>query len=664
MTVTRAVRRIGSLADAAAARAALARVAADGDAPALPRARFLSALTARLRRCLDEGGEWTLLLHLHAPAAGQDGRLDVRLRPARRTRPRPGEDEPAPVPARRREDEPTPASAQPGEDEPEPVPARRREDGPAPASARPGEDEPVLTCPLRRPVARDSLRGGMPAAEALLRADEDTAAVLGALDQQEQVVRLYREELHHTNQGVLALHAELDAAALAQRELLDAERAAHEAAERARRLLTFLADASAAVTASLSHTDVLRCLSELLVPDYARHIDVWIFEEEADEQRPRGSEQHSAAAVVAARTGRPQHAAPHAGGLPGVDDLPPSALSPDRALLAIPLVAQRTMGVVTLTAPGARFDADTSVMLVELARRAGVALDNARRYEQHRDTAEALQRAQLTDLPTQPGLLLAARYLPATGGMNIGGDWYDAFRQPDGSLLAVIGDVTGHGLRAAVVMGQLRTALRAYAIEAGDSPGRILTRLHRMLRHLQPDLYATALIARFRPGETRVVWASAGHPPAVARTADGAVRTLDAKPGVMLGIPVPYEYPDHAVDLPPGSSLVLYTDGLVERRALGIDPGIDRLVRAVAGLRAPDLEEDVEAAADSLLRPLMADCEGNDDVCLMLCHVLASARDGHRGARPAAALARGAAPPRERPRPRDGHRAAVQGRPR
>lgn len=637
MTVTRDVRRIASPADVAAVRVALARVTADGDAPALPRARFLSALTGRLRRCLDEGGAWTLLLHVHDAADGRDGRLDVRLRP--------GEEEAAP--------------ARPGEDEPATAPARP--DQPTAAPARAGEDEPALTCPLRRPVAGDGLlRRGMPAAEALLRADEDTAAVLSALDQQEQVVRLYREELHQTNQGVLALHADLDAAALAQRELLEAERAAHEAAERARRLLTFLADASAALTASLSHTDVLRRLSELLVPDYARHIDVWIFEEEADEQRARGREQHSAAAVVAARTGRPQHAAPHAGGLPGIDDLPPSALCPDRALLAIPLVAQRTTGVVTLTAPGSGFDADTSVMLVELARRAGVALDHARRYEQHRDTAEALQRAQLTDLPTQPGLLLAARYLPATGGMNIGGDWYDAFRLPDGSLLAVIGDVTGHGLRAAVVMGQLRTALRAYAIEGGNSPGRILTRLHRMLRHLQPDLYATALIARFRPGESRVVWASAGHPPAVARTADGAVRTLDAKPGVMLGIPLPHEYADHAVDLPPGSSLVLYTDGLVERRALGIDPGIDRLVRAVAGLRAADLEQDVDAAADSLLRPLMADCEGNDDVCLMLCHTVAAAQDGHRAARPAAALARGAAPSRDRPRPRDGRRAAVQ----
>ncbi|WP_037945340.1 PP2C family protein-serine/threonine phosphatase, partial [Streptomyces sp. NRRL WC-3774] len=310
------------------------------------------------------------------------------------------------------------------------------------------------------------------------------------------------------------------------------------------------------------------------------------------------------------------------GTLPGVDDLPPSALSPARPLLAIPLVAQRLLGVLTLTAPGPRFDEDTSVMLVELARRVGVALDHAHRYQQSRNTAEALQRAQLTDLPTPPGVLLAARYLPATWGMNIGGDWYDAFLQPDGSLLAVIGDVTGHGLHAAVVMGQLRTALRAYAVE-NAGPGEILTRLHRMLGHLQPDLYATALIARFRPGEPEVLWASAGHPPAVVRAADGTVRVLEAKPGVMLGIPMPYVYKDHRADLPPGSSLVLYTDGLVERRGQGIDPGIGRLARALETLGTPELEQDLDAAADALLKPLLYDSERDDDVCLLLCHTVA-----------------------------------------
>jgi serine phosphatase RsbU (regulator of sigma subunit) len=261
-------------------------------------------------------------------------------------------------------------------------------------------------------------------------------------------------------------------------------------------------------------------------------------------------------------------------------------------------------------------------MLLELARRAGIALDNARQYEQHRHVAEALQRAQLTELPGTPGLSLAARYLPATHGLNIGGDWYDAFPQPDGSVLAVIGDVTGHGLRAAVIMGQLRTALRAYAVE-GNGPARILTLLHRMLRHQQPELYATCAIARFTPGDPTVVWAAAGHPPAIARDPEGAVRVLEAKPGIMLGVPLPYEYEEHTVLLPAGSTLALYTDGLVERRAAGIDAGIDRLVRAVGALDAAELE-DLDAAAESLLKPMLHDSEHDDDVCLLLCRTTQS----------------------------------------
>ncbi len=168
--------------------------------------------------------------------------------------------------------------------------------------------------------------------------------------------------------------------------------------------------------------------------------------------------------------------------------------------------------MLILEPPGDRFDPDTCVMLIELAHRTAGALDIARRYAQHRAVAEALQHAQLTDLPATGTARLAARYLPATRGMNIGGDWYDAFVQPDGSLLTVIGDVTGHGLRAAVVMGQLRTALRAYAVE-GDSPARILSRLHHLLRHQRADLYATAAVARLTPGDPTLTWAAAGHPP-------------------------------------------------------------------------------------------------------------------------------------------------------
>jgi serine phosphatase RsbU (regulator of sigma subunit) len=593
MTACPDVWKISTAVDAARVRALAARLATEAGLPVLEQARSLSALTAQLRRCLANGEAWTLLVEKRPPAGDSDGAVRIAVRPADRP-----PLEPPPWELNLAWREPTAACG----------PATPCDPAALWESAVPSESAALLG-----PAALDEAA----LAEALLAADDGTAHVLRSLDEQEELVRFHREELHHTNQGVLALHAELDAAVRGQRATLDAERAARAEAERARRLLTLLADASAAVTASLDPEDIVKRLSGLLVPDYAAHVDVWLFD---DESTPPGKPR-PAAAVAAARTGRPQHAAAHPGGLPDVDDLPPSALAPDRPMLCIPLVSRSVQGVLSLTSSGSRFDADTTVMLIELARRAAIALDHARRYEQHRDTAEALQRAQLTDLPLADGVRLAARYLPATRGLNIGGDWYDAFVQPDGSLLAVIGDVTGHGLHAAMMMGQLRTALRAYAVE-DDSPARILTRLHRMLRHQQPSLYATALIARFHPDDPHVVWAAAGHPPAVARSPEGTVRLLDARPGVMLGVPLPYTYEDHSAELPPGSTLALYTDGLVERRAQGIDPGIQRLAQTLAAVTPAELE-DLEASTESILKPMLHDSERDDDVCLLLCHRLA-----------------------------------------
>ncbi|MGX1274034.1 PP2C family protein-serine/threonine phosphatase [Streptomyces phaeoluteigriseus] len=555
---------ITTVTDAARARIAAARLAAAYGVPPLERTRLATALSGWLRQCLTKGGGWRLGLE-----AG-NGRLRVEVAPL-------------------------PATAEPPWHLAVPCP----EPADPAVCAGVAEDTGIL-------------------AEALLGADEDTALVLERLAEQEELVAFHREELHQTNQGVLALHAELDAAGRAQREAFAAERAARQEAESARRRLTFLADASAVLTASLNHEEIVRRLPELLVPEYARTVDVWLFDPEGDPQSPAP---RPAAAVVAARTGRPQYAAGHPGGLPGVDDQPPSALHPGRPLLCVPLPTRRApLGVLTLTPPGERWDPDDAVMLIELTRRASIALENARRFEHNRDIAETLQRALLTDLPTTPGLRLAARYLPATYGLNIGGDWYDAFRQPDGSLITVIGDVTGHGLHAAVMMSQLRTALRAYAVDGG-SPGVLLTRLHTFLHHLQPDLYATAVIARFRPGEPVLTWAAAGHPPPVLRGPDGRVRTLDAKPGAMLGIPLHQEIADHTVPLPPGSTLALYTDGLVERRARGIDLGIERLAAALASIGTGELDADLDGAAERILDPMLSDSERDDDVCLLLCHL-------------------------------------------
>ncbi|MEU3663928.1 SpoIIE family protein phosphatase [Streptomyces sp. NPDC032940] len=569
--------QINDVTDAARARIATARLAAAHGVPPLERTRLAASLSARLRQCLTKGGIWRLTLETAtAPAGTPDagrGVLHAVVTPAREA-----------------------------------------------AAAGEPPWRMTVSCPEAVPAAGEGAVADDPAAlaEALLGADEDTALVLERLTEQEALVAFHREELQQTNQGVVALHAELDAAGRAQREAFAAERKARTEAENARRRLTFLADASAVLTASLDHHAIVRRLPDLLVPEYAAAVDVWIFDQEGDRDR---SPAHAAAAVVAARTGRPQYAAKEPGGLPGVDDQPPSALEPDRPLLCIPLPTRGApLGVLTLTPPGERWDPDDAVMLIELTRRAATAIDHAQRYQHNRDIAETLQRALLTDLPAPPGLRLAARYLPATHGLNIGGDWYDAFRQPDGGVIVVVGDVTGHGLRAAVMMSQLRTALRAYAVDGG-SPGRLLTRLHTFLHHLQPDLFATAVIARFHPDEPTLTWAAAGHPPPVLRTPDGRVRTLDAKPGAMLGIPLKQEIADHTERLAPGSTLALYTDGLVERRARGIDPGIARLAEALGSFAPEQLDTDLEASAEGILRPLLSDSERDDDVCLLLCHL-------------------------------------------
>ncbi|MDN3248405.1 PP2C family protein-serine/threonine phosphatase [Streptomyces sp. ZSW22] len=570
--------QITDITDAARARIATARLAAAYGVPPLERARLLASLGAQLRLCLTKGGTWRLTLEAGtaspatAEAEAGQGVLHAVVTPSRDAA----------------------AAGQP--------PWRV-----------------TVPCPEAVPTADADVTPDDPAAlaEALLGADEDTVLVLDRLTEQEHLVDFHREELQQTNQGVVALHAELDAAGRAQRKAFAAERKARTEAENARRRLTFLADASAVLTASLDHHEIVRRLPELLVPEYARSVDVWLFDQDGARPGPA----HPAAAVVAARTGRPQYAAPHPGDLPGVDDQPPSALAPERPLFCIPLpTRQAPLGVVTLSPPGERWDPDDAVMLIELTRRASIAIDHAQRYQHNRDIAETLQRALLTELPAPPGLAMAARYLPATHGLNIGGDWYDAFRQPDGGVIAVVGDVTGHGLRAAVMMSQLRTALRAYAVDGG-SPGRLLTRLHTFLHHLQPDLFATAVIARFHPDEPTLTWAAAGHPPPVLRTPDGRVQTLDAKPGAMLGIPLKQEIADHTVPLAPGSTLALYTDGLVERRALGIDPGIARLAETLGSFGPAALEADLEGAADGILNPLLSDSERDDDVCLLLCHL-------------------------------------------
>ncbi len=190
----------------------------------------------------------------------------------------------------------------------------------------------------------------------------------------------------------------------------------------------------------------------------------------------------------------------------------------------VPLMVRgRSVGVITFAIEDAdrRFDDDDVWLAREVAGRAAVGIDNASRYEQEHLVAELLQRAVLPEqLPEPPALDLAARYLPAGPGVEVGGDWYDAFVLDDGGVGLVIGDVAGHDIAAASSMAQLRNALRAYALE-GASPAVVLTRLNHLLCRSNDPLFATVIFGVLSPDRTRFRWANAGHPPMAIVHRDG-----------------------------------------------------------------------------------------------------------------------------------------------
>jgi serine phosphatase RsbU (regulator of sigma subunit) len=174
---------------------------------------------------------------------------------------------------------------------------------------------------------------------------------------------------------------------------------------------------------------------------------------------------------------------------------------------------------------------------------------------------------------------MAARYVPGTG--KVGGDWYDVFPLPSGEVCAVIGDVAGTGLQAAVIMGRIRSALRAYALQTSD-PAEVLDRLDRKMRYFEPDALATVLCAMVSPSRGQVRISSAGHlPPIIARPGQ-PVAEAEVAPDLLIGVSSQRRRQVSTLDFPPGAALCLYTDGLVERRDQPIDQGIAQLRAAVA----------------------------------------------------------------------------------
>ncbi|WP_369130458.1 SpoIIE family protein phosphatase [Modestobacter roseus] len=339
-----------------------------------------------------------------------------------------------------------------------------------------------------------------------------------------------------------------------------------------------------------------------------------------------------AAARVVTRTGRPvvlseldaayvERALPDAGARAML-----AALAP-RAGVVVPLVARgETLGALGIYTDAGR-DVRTEAQLdtaVEVGRRAGAALQQARLFGQQRQLAETLQRSMLTAPPAPDHCEIVVRYVPAAAGAEIGGDWYDAFVQSDGATVLVIGDVVGHDSRAAAAMGQLRGLLRGIGHHTGGSPAELLSGLDRASAGLDLDTMATAVVARLEQddpelqhSETRVRWASAGHPPPVLIGVDGTVTLLDDQaPDLLLGVDPRTSRSDRVAVVDRGGTLLLYTDGLVERRDRDLDAGLAELRRVLIDLADLPLEQ----LCDQLLaRMYLPDTE--DDVALLAVRV-------------------------------------------
>jgi PAS domain S-box-containing protein len=260
-----------------------------------------------------------------------------------------------------------------------------------------------------------------------------------------------------------------------------------------------------------------------------------------------------------------------------------------KSAMIVPLLARgRPLGALTLVSSdgGRQYGDDDLELAADLARRAGMAIDNAMLYRREHDAAVTLQRALLPQsLPQLDGIEFAASYEPAAVGLEVGGDWYEVIPRDDGKIGVVMGDIAGRGIHAAAVMGRVRPALRAYVLD-GYGPVEALERLHRLIREAERAEMTTVFQLHFDPAHGRAEYVRAGHPPALLRLADGTVTELAGDGSPPLGVFDEVDIRSCTVEVPPGSLLLLYTDGLIERRGEDLGVGLDRLKDLLA--EAPD----------------------------------------------------------------------------
>ena len=284
-------------------------------------------------------------------------------------------------------------------------------------------------------------------------------------------------------------------------------------------------------------------------------------------------------------------------------------------LYAVPIVAKgEAIGAMAVYFKQERVapSAEDAEMIRAFAHQAGVALERARAYEVEHEAAMTLQRNLMPEGVARAATVDAdGRYLPATKGVHVGGDWYDILDRSDGTVAFAVGDIAGHGLQAAAAMGQVRSAWRALALSTTE-PSAILASLERFAGSVEGAFFSTILTMLLDPATNELRYATAGHPPALVIEPDGSTRFLEGGRSVPLGLPFDLPRPQAHERLTPGSILVLYTDGLVERRDESLDHGLERLATTAAAANNGDLEELSDALLD-----LVAD-ERHDDVALLV----------------------------------------------
>lgn len=281
-------------------------------------------------------------------------------------------------------------------------------------------------------------------------------------------------------------------------------------------------------------------------------------------------------------------------------------------LLVVPVPDQRDqcMGFVLLMKLEGWFSEKDESIVIQLVEMLSASIDNVRLYEHEHRVAETLQRALLpSELPQPGGISVAARYVPGAVGVNVGGDWFDVVCLPNDRTGIAVGDVMGRGVRAASIMGQMRTAFRAYALD-GSEPESVVKRLNELIPSLDRDHFSTLVYLVWDPLHRVARIVRAGHPPPLLIDADGKTRYLDDAVSMPLGVYADEQYGHADVEISPRSTLLLYTDGLVEHKER-LDDGFMRLQRAVA-CEAPNLEALCERVLEQMLP-----ADATDDTALL-----------------------------------------------